>query len=85
MHTTLLRDLVTDRTNIQWAQWAQEHPHLAAVVDRIRFVQQAVERLSDDTELEEAIRQADLDEATLASILRVVRLTHRSLGLVLRA
>ena len=73
-----------DRIDSQWPQWAKKHPNLAQVIDRIRFVESTVEQLADDPQLKEAMRQANLDEARLAAVLRVVRLAELGIGRLLR-
>ena len=67
-----LRDLVAQRVDLRWTQWAQAHPHMAEAIDRARLVEVAVDRLADDAAFREAMRQADLDESQLGSLLRLL-------------
>lgn len=71
-----LRQLVAGRIERRWEDWAKEHPHLAAVVDRVQLVESAVQRASEDPQFIEAIKAADVDEAHLTTALRLVELVE---------
>lgn len=72
MQTTALRDVVSQKLGVRWEAWAVDHPHLAAAIDRMKLVESAVSSLREDREFQEAMRQADLDEAKLAAAARVL-------------
>jgi predicted trehalose synthase len=70
---TSLRDVVADRIDGRWHQWAQAHPHLAAVIDRTTLVDSTVAELREDPAFQQAMHQADLDEARLAQAETVIK------------
>ncbi|MFW6059388.1 MAG: hypothetical protein ACODAQ_04360 [Phycisphaeraceae bacterium] len=70
--TRMLRDVVEQRINRRWSAFAKAHPHLAAVIDRTRLVESAVQRLRDDPAFRAAMAEADLDEAKLVAAARVL-------------
>ena len=84
MRTILLRDLVENRLEAQWAQWSRRHPHLAEIIDRTRLIETTVTSVTDDPQLEEAFRQADLDEHQLEAAFRLMKLVERLVGRALR-
>lgn len=77
MDTTLLRDLVAGRINQRWEPWSQAHPHLAAAIDRIRLIESAVARLTEDPEFRQAMQQADIDVDKLSAAVQLVELAER--------
>lgn len=85
MTSTPLRDVIESRLEPRWTQWSQAHPHLAAVIDRTRLIESAVDRLRDDPIFVDAMRRAQMDEATLASAARILdqadHLMHKLLPL----
>ncbi|MEE9212265.1 MAG: hypothetical protein V3U29_06390 [Phycisphaeraceae bacterium] len=83
MASTYLRDLIADRVNGRWEQWAAAHPNLAAAIDRTRLVDSTIEHLRSDPEFVAAMRQADLDENKLAAAARVLEQLERWVGRVL--
>ncbi|MCC7145147.1 MAG: hypothetical protein IT443_01740 [Phycisphaeraceae bacterium] len=83
MSTTPLRDLVSQRLNLRWAEWSAAHPHLAGVIDRTRLVEQTVEKLRDDPDFQLAMRQADVDEARLGSLLFLLEQADKWIGRLL--
>ena len=70
--TRLLRDVVEQRINQRWSAFVEAHPHLAAVIDRTRLVESAVQRLRDEPEFRAAMQEAGLDEAKLAAAARIL-------------
>lgn len=77
MATTHLRDVITNRLNLRWDEWAKDHPHLAAAIDRTRLIDSAVQKLRDDPQFVAAMQQARLDESKLAAAATVFeRLEH---------
>lgn len=83
MMVTPLRDFVAERVRARWTEWSREHPHLAAAIDQTRLVESAVTQLRDDAQFADAMRQADLDEATLAAAAKVLAEAERVVGRVL--
>ena len=67
-----LRQLVRGRLDLQWADFADQHPHLAAVIERSVLIEQVIERLTDDPAYQEAMQQAAVDRQTLAVTDRAV-------------
>ena len=78
-----LRELMADRIEQRWEVWAGQHPHLAAAIDRTRFVENAVGRLSDDPAFQQAVQQAGVDEATLTAASQVVMQMEKWIGRLL--
>ena len=64
---TSLRQLIEARLNMRWSEWASSHQHLAQVIDRTRLLETTVQQLASDAQYQAALRQADLDEQTLAA------------------
>jgi len=81
--TQMLRDVVEERLNRRWSAFAEAHPHLAAVIDRTRLVESAVESLRQDPAFIAAMRDADLDEAKLAAAMRALDRAEAVVGGVL--
>lgn len=72
IRTASLRQLVEARIGLRWESWSQAHPNLARAVNRMQLAEAVIRRLEEDPELVAALRQADLDEAQLAAIGRLV-------------
>ena len=81
--THLLRDMVEQRLNERWADFAKTHPHLAEVIDRTRLIDSAVQRLRDDPAYVAAMREAGLDESQLAAAARVLERAEAVVGRLL--
>ena len=79
MNIESLHDLVGEKIEVRWSDWAGRHPHLAGAIDRIRLIEATVSHLRDDPDFVAAMREADLDEAAL---LRASRLLQRADELV---
>ena len=79
MDTTPLRDLVEDRLNQQWDQWALAHPHLAQVIDRTRLAQITANQLTRDPAFVQAMHDADLDASRLAAAAQLIGQAERTL------
>ncbi len=72
--TTPLSDLVAQRLNLHWDDFAKAHPHLAAAINRVQLVESAVAALHDDPQLAAALKQAGIDEARLSELTPLVSL-----------
>ena len=77
MTTRSLHQLVAERLDAPLADFARQHPHLAAAVDRVALTESTVRRLSDDPEYRRAMEQAAVDGATLDATRRVAALIDR--------
>jgi len=62
-----LRDALRPHFDGRWSAFAESHPHLAEAIDRIRLEETVSERIREDPAFAAAMREADLDEATLAA------------------
>ncbi len=62
-----LHELVTQRVDVKWSDFAAAHPHLARAIERTTIIDAAVERLADDPAVRAALDQAARDEATLVA------------------
>lgn len=78
-----LRDTIEKQLNLQWHQWAQAHPNLAAAIDRARLVESTMQQVRNDPAFQQAMRQADLDEAKLAAAMRVLERLEQAVRRVL--
>ena len=67
-----LRDALHPRFEGRWSAFAQAHPHLAEAIDRIELEDAVTRRVRDDPAFRAAMREADLDEATLAAAAKVL-------------
>ena len=83
METQLLRDLVERRLNLRWSDFATTHPNLAQAIDQTRLLHHTVDKIQDDPQLIEALRQADLDEHQLAAAMTLLEVIERWLTRVL--
>jgi len=83
MSTTPLRDLIEQRLDLRWQEWAGRHPHLAEVIDRTRLLETSVTRLRDDPAFLAAMRQADIDEAQMRTAMEVIELIDKWVGRLL--
>ena len=81
---TPLRELIAGRIDARWDAWAKAHPHLAQTIDRVRLIDATVTRLRHDPAFNDALRQAELDEATLLKAARVLDHAERLIGRLLR-
>lgn len=77
MNTKSLHEVIAHRLEAPLADFARQHPHLAAAVDRMALVESTVRRLSDDPEYRRAMEQAAVDDATLEATARVAALIDR--------
>ncbi len=75
MSSQELRTLVSEKIDVRWNEWAARHPHLAEAIDRVRLVESAVQLLRDDPQFITAMREADINEATL---IRASRLLNKA-------
>lgn len=85
MNSKSLRELVETSVNMQWDAWASRHPNLARAIDRTKLVDATVERLRDEPALVAAMARADVDEATLSAVLRLLAEVQRLVGRALPA
>ena len=72
MQRQWLREIVERRLGGRWSEFAQQHPHLAAAIDRTRLIEATVQRLEEDERFVQAMREADLDEAKLTAAAQVL-------------
>jgi len=80
---TSLRDVVANRIDGRWSQWAKAHPHLAAVIDRTTLVDSTVAELRDDPAFQQAMQAANLDEAGLVQAEQVIQQAEHLLDRVM--
>lgn len=80
---TPMRDLIEQRLAGRWADWAREHPALAAAIDRTKLIEQSVELVRDDPGFAAAMRAADLDEARLAAAAQLLDQIDRWIAIAL--
>ena len=72
-----LRDVVESRLVARWDAWVATHPNLARVIDRTKLIDAAVTRLRADRQFQDALEEADLDEATLAAAAGVLAVVEQ--------
>ncbi len=70
--TTCLRDLVAQRLDKHWSDFAQAHPHLAEAIDRTQLIDLTIDKLEEDADFVAAMRQANIDHAALTTAVRLV-------------
>jgi len=75
-----LRDLVEQRIDQPWSQWAAQHPHLAAAIDRERLINGTVEQIESDPAYQQALALAEVDEQRLRDAARLLALVERVVG-----
>lgn len=80
---TDLKDLVRQRIDVQWDDWSQRHPNLAAAIDRVQLADSVVDRLRDDPAYVSAMQDASLDENQLLAAMRVLETIERLVKLAL--
>ncbi|MBI1335825.1 MAG: hypothetical protein GC164_02555 [Phycisphaera sp.] len=78
-----LRDLVAQRLNLQWDSFSREHPNLARAIDRVNLIDTTIDNLRRNPEYIKAMREADLDEAQLGAISRVLATIERAVAVAL--
>ena len=83
IRTHSLRDVITEKVDTRWHEWAESHPHLARVVDRTRLIESTVERLRQEPTFVDAMQQADLDEDKLVAAAKLLSQADRLIRLVL--
>ncbi|MBI1370314.1 MAG: hypothetical protein GC162_16895 [Planctomycetes bacterium] len=85
LNMTELRDLVEQRLETRWNEFTEEHPNLAAAIDRVHLIESSVEHLSEDPDYRAALDAATTDESMLneaaAAIDIVDRWVARLLGI----
>jgi len=74
MTQTSLRELVSDVVDEHWEHFASRHPNLAATIDRTQLIESTVIRIEADESYRNILRDADIDEATLAAAMKAMRL-----------
>lgn len=62
-----LRDALRPQLEGRWEAFAEAHPHLAEAIDRVKFDEVVARRVREDEAFQQAMRDSQLDEATLAS------------------
>jgi len=81
---TQLQDLVAQRLDVRWDDFAEAHPHLAAAIARSTLVESTVALIVDDPEYQRAIEAAGRDRVALHLGGRIAALVDRVLDRVLR-
>ncbi len=76
-NTQHLRQIVADRLDIHWTQFAREHQHLAAAIERTRLVDSAVRSITNDPSYVHAQKAATQDETFLDGMDGVTALADR--------
>ena len=80
MNTQSLRDLVETAVNVQWDAAAVHDPTLAGAIPRTKLVDATVQRLREEPAFVAAMARADVDEATLSAVLRLLVQVQRIVG-----
>lgn len=53
-----LKEHVRAAIRVQWPQFQQEHPHLAAAIDQQVLIEQATRAIAEDPEYQQTLAQA---------------------------
>ena len=77
MQQQCLREIVEHRMGGRWSEFVQQHPHLAAAIDRTRLIETTVQHLEEDEHFVQAMREADLDGAKLRAATQVLERADR--------
>jgi hypothetical protein len=72
-----LKDIVAAQLEIHWTQFQQEHPHLAAAIERTRLIESTVARITDDPQYKHAMRLAAQDEGMQETVEKLKDLADR--------
>lgn len=83
MNAIELHELVEQRLDMRWNEFTEEHPHLAAAIDRVQLVETSVERLLDDPAYHQAIQAADRDQTVIGAAGQVIDVVDRWIGRLL--
>jgi len=78
-----LQELIEQRLDGRWNEFAEQHPNLAAAIDRVKLIETSVERLQDDPDYQAALAAAGRDEAALSAAGQVIDLVDRWIGRLL--
>jgi len=78
-----LQELIEQRLDGRWNEFAEQHPNLAAAIDRVKLIETSVERLQDDPEYQAALAAVGRDEAALSAAGQVIDLVDRWIGRLL--
>jgi hypothetical protein len=73
MNQVNLKDIVRDAIQSEWPRFAQEHPHLAAVIDQNLMIEHAATSLEQDPEYQQAMREAGAAAELSGALEGVVR------------
>jgi len=84
VQTQALRDLVARRLDVGWERFAEDHPHLAAAIERVTLIDTTVQRLVDDPAYQAAMEAAGHDEAVLAAAAQIAEVVDQWVGRALR-
>ena len=76
----VLRDIVTSRIDVRWQEFAKEHGHLAAAIERTRLIDMTVVRLGDDPVYREAMEAAGHDEKLRGAAAKLIDEADRWIG-----
>lgn len=85
MNQQPLRELIRQRMDLRWADFAREHPHLARAIDRSVLTSVTVDAIESDPEYRRALAQSHINEAQLRAVMRLVELIEQAMDRVLPA
>jgi hypothetical protein len=80
MNDQRLRDIIARRMDLHWPRFAEQHPNLAAAVERSMLIDSAVDSLADDPQFRAAMRRASVDDAVLDAAAKLLDLADRAIG-----
>ncbi|QNN23030.1 hypothetical protein HED60_12375 [Planctomycetales bacterium ZRK34] len=83
MNVNELHELVEQRLDMRWNEFTEEHPQLAAAIDRVQLIETSVERLLDDPDYHQAVQSAGRDQAMIGVAGPVIDLVDRWVGRLL--
>lgn len=72
MKTIDMKDIVERAIQADWARFAQDHPRLAAAIDRQVLVEEATRALSDDPQFLQALARASAAGVLSESVVDLV-------------
>ena len=68
-----LRKIIEHEIAGEWHVWAERHPNMARVIDQYHLVHIVCNELSENEEVEQLLRDAAIDEATLMKVVKLSR------------
>lgn len=72
MQERVLRSVVESRLNQLWPSFANQHPHLAAAIDRVVLTQRVVADLTADAQVRHILEQAAIEQSDIERAMRVL-------------